>query len=217
MYRGVTIHLVTIRFVLWYTACDTLHDTIFAIHISDILFIQELSIGERKFVVRLVTACSVIIFLDIKRYQTFIVLKEATHVVFVYKSLLHWCFDVLILYSKPVLVWFSVWFLPLEQVSFLSIQEPAIRYAYRKHSGYDFSIFRLIVTPLLMYICMFTCIITWSGSNELTHLPLDKMATISQMTFSNAFSWMKSFIFWFEFHRSLFLGVQLTISEHWFG
>ena len=44
--RGVTIHLVTIRFVLWYTACDTLHDTIFAIHISDILFIQELSIGE---------------------------------------------------------------------------------------------------------------------------------------------------------------------------
>ena len=35
--RGVTIHLVTIRFVLRYTACDTLHDTIFAIHISDIL------------------------------------------------------------------------------------------------------------------------------------------------------------------------------------
>ena len=26
--RGVTIHLVTIRFVLRYTACDTLHDTI---------------------------------------------------------------------------------------------------------------------------------------------------------------------------------------------
>ena len=44
--RGVTIHLVTIRFVLRYTACDTLHDMIFAIHISDILFIQELSIGE---------------------------------------------------------------------------------------------------------------------------------------------------------------------------
>ena len=44
--RGVTIHLVTIRFVLRYTACDILHDTIFAIHISDILFIQELSICE---------------------------------------------------------------------------------------------------------------------------------------------------------------------------
>ena len=44
--RGVTIHLVTIRFVLQYTVSDTLHDTIFAIHISDIIFIQELSIDE---------------------------------------------------------------------------------------------------------------------------------------------------------------------------
>ena len=35
-----------IRFVLRYTASDTLHDTIFAIHISDILFILELSIAE---------------------------------------------------------------------------------------------------------------------------------------------------------------------------
>ena len=44
--RGVTIHLVMIRFVLRYTACNILSDTIFAIHISDILFILELSIGE---------------------------------------------------------------------------------------------------------------------------------------------------------------------------
>ena len=44
--RGVTIHLVMIRFVLRYTACNTFHDTIFAIHISDILFIQELSIDK---------------------------------------------------------------------------------------------------------------------------------------------------------------------------
>ena len=28
-----------------------------------------------------------------------------------------------------------------------------------------------------------------------THLPLDKMATISQTIFSNAFSWMKFFLF----------------------
>ena len=35
-----------IWFVLRYTACDTLHDMIFAIHISDILILQELSIGE---------------------------------------------------------------------------------------------------------------------------------------------------------------------------
>ena len=46
--------------------------------------------------------------------------------------------------------------------------------------------------------------------------PPDKMAAISQTTFSNAFSWMKSFVFWFEFHWSLFLRVQLIISRHWF-
>ena len=49
----------------------------------------------------------------------------------------------------------------------------------------------------------------------LTHLPLDKMAAIWQTTFSSASSWMKSFVFWFEFHLSFFLGVQLTIDQHW--
>ena len=49
------------------------------------------------------------------------------------------------------------------------------------------------------------------------HLPLDKMAAISQMMFSDAFSWMKSFVFWFKFHWNLFLRVQLTITQHWFG
>ena len=37
----------------------------------------------------------------------------------------------------------------------------------------------------------------------LTHLPLDKMATILKRTFSNTFSWMKSFVFWFKFHFKL--------------
>ena len=50
----------------------------------------------------------------------------------------------------------------------------------------------------------------------LTHLPLNKMAAISQTTFSNAFSWIKSFVFWFKFHWSLFLMVELTIFRHWF-
>ena len=44
--KGVTIHLVTIRYVLQYTACDTLHDMITSIQISDILRIQELSIDK---------------------------------------------------------------------------------------------------------------------------------------------------------------------------
>ena len=54
------------------------------------------------------------------------------------------------------------------------------------------------------------------GLNELTHLPLDEMPTISQTTFVKAFSWMKNFEFWLKFLWSLFLRVQLTITQHWF-
>ena len=50
----------------------------------------------------------------------------------------------------------------------------------------------------------------------LTHLLLDEMAAISQPTFSFAVLWMKSFVFWFKFHWSLFLRVQLTIIQQWF-
>ena len=39
----------------------------------------------------------------------------------------------------------------------------------------------------------------------LTHHSLDKMAAISQRIYSNAFSWMKSFVFWFKCHWNLFL------------
>ena len=53
-------------------------------------------------------------------------------------------------------------------------------------------------------------IVTWGI--ELAHLPLDKIVTILQPTLSNAFLWMKSFVFWFEFHWSLFLRVQLTYA-----
>ena len=50
----------------------------------------------------------------------------------------------------------------------------------------------------------------------LTHLPLDKMATISQTTFSEAFWWMKIFVFWSKFHWRLFLRFQLTITRRFF-
>ena len=42
------------------------------------------------------------------------------------------------------------------------------------------------------------------------------MATISQTIYWDAFSWMTSFVFWLNFHVSLFLRVQLTIIQHWF-
>ena len=38
------------------------------------------------------------------------------------------------------------------------------------------------------------------------------MAAISQTTFSNTFSWMQMWEFLFNFHRNLFLRVQLTIN-----
>ena len=50
----------------------------------------------------------------------------------------------------------------------------------------------------------------------LTHFPLDKMAAISQTIFSDAFSWMKNFVFWLKFHWSLLLRVQLAVTQHWF-
>ena len=49
----------------------------------------------------------------------------------------------------------------------------------------------------------------WLGL--LNSSPLDKTAAISQMTFSNAFSSMKCFVFCFEFHWNFFLRVQLTM------
>ena len=43
-----------------------------------------------------------------------------------------------------------------------------------------------------------------SGEVYLTHLPLDKMNAISQMIFSDAFSWMKMYKFWLRFHWLFF-------------
>ena len=61
-------------------------------------------------------------------------------------------------------------------------------------------------------------LINWNPRHEviLTHWGRDKMAAIFQTTFSNAFYWMKLYEFRLKFHWSLFLRVQLTISQHWF-
>ena len=52
--------------------------------------------------------------------------------------------------------------------------------------------------------------------SKLTHLPLNNMAATSQVTFWNAFSWMKSFVIRFPFHWRLFPRVQFTTIQHWF-
>ena len=53
-----------------------------------------------------------------------------------------------------------------------------------------------------------------SWANQSTHLPLDKMAAISQTAFWNALSWIKRFLFVFELHWSLIVRDQLPISQH---
>ena len=47
------------------------------------------------------------------------------------------------------------------------------------------------------------------------HWGWDKMDTISQMTFSNEFSWMKMFRFLLKIQWSLMPRFQLTIFQHW--
>ena len=50
---------------------------------------------------------------------------------------------------------------------------------------------------------------------DLTHIPLDKMASISQTSSSDAFSWMKSFRYCLKFQWCRFLTVKLKINQHW--
>ena len=48
------------------------------------------------------------------------------------------------------------------------------------------------------------------------HHPINKRATILQKISSDAFSWVRSRVLWSKFHWSLFLRVQVKISEYWF-
>ena len=50
----------------------------------------------------------------------------------------------------------------------------------------------------------------------LTHSHQDKIADISQTTFSNAFSWMKMYQFHLRIYWSLFLKFKWTIFQYWF-
>ena len=52
--------------------------------------------------------------------------------------------------------------------------------------------------------------------NNINTLRPRQMDAISQMTFSNVFSWMKMFDFRLKFHWSLNPMVQLTIFQQWF-
>ena len=72
-----------------------------------------------------------------------------------------------------------------------------------------------IITDIMLIIT-FLYLMHWRYNFDgLTHWGQYKMANILQTTFSNAFCWLKSLVFWWKFHWSLFLRVQLTISQHW--
>ena len=53
-------------------------------------------------------------------------------------------------------------------------------------------------------------------NDMLTHWGRDKMTAFWQTTFSNAFSWMKKYVYRSKCYRNLFLWVQLTICRHLF-
>ena len=65
-------------------------------------------------------------------------------------------------------------------------------------------------------LCGLICLGTWMLSAHLTHWCWGKMDAILQMTFSNAFSWMKIYEFCLRLDWILFLGFELTIFQHWF-
>ena len=47
------------------------------------------------------------------------------------------------------------------------------------------------------------------------HYGRDKMAAISQTTFSNAFSWLRIIAVWFEFHWNFIWRVPFAIRHNW--
>ena len=57
---------------------------------------------------------------------------------------------------------------------------------------------------------------TGPHGKSFTHWGQDKIAAISQTTFSNAFPWMEMDEFRLRFHRSLFLRFELTLLQRWF-
>ena len=63
---------------------------------------------------------------------------------------------------------FIAWFLPLEEISCVSIQAPTIRYAYCWPTRYDISMYRWIVTPLNTITINVCQMITFINTGVLT-------------------------------------------------
>ena len=139
------------------------------------------------------------------------------------------------LHKWPVMWRFDVWFAVIQYQ--LSYRNFSCRWFEMQWRSYDVSV--VLYCSVYLYIVCIAPLYPYYLSASINSSPLDKMATISQTILSDAhaFSWMKSFIFWLNFprweqrkkvtavtffrcptvfHWSLFLRVQLTITQHWF-
>ena len=112
-------------------------------------------------------------------------------------------------------LWKCFWKYRLRKAAMLS-RVRWVKSQYVTPSGSVTGIFRDYEVNIVAVDIMKSCGNRSSTTMVLTHWSRDKMDAISQTTFSNAFSWMKMFEYRSKFHWSLFLRVQLTISQHWF-
>ena len=103
-------------------------------------------------------------------------------------------------YALPTSMCWNIWPCPIFGVEFSSTLAPRQRYA-------DLALLLLGIPP--------GPYMQWT-KYTLPHWGRDKMADISQTTFSNVFSSMKMFEFRLKFHWSLFPRVQLTKFQHCF-
>ena len=75
---------------------------------------------------------------------------------------------------------------------------------------------------LCISICIYMYVYIHMGISNLGNLSFNSFPPgqngrhFARQYFLDAFSWMKSILFWLKFHRSLFPRVQLTMTQHWF-
>ena len=71
-------------------------------------------------------------------------------------------------------------------------------------------------TPQRSLMAMLTSVVLTKGMTAYIFSTGQNGRHFADAIYADAFSIMKSLVFWFKFHRSLLLEVQLTITQHWF-
>ena len=105
--------------------------------------------------------------------------------------------------------------LPCHATSTFVVSTNCTLWMWAKYNSYNVVLRKEVISAKVAKR-LWNCHCNKHSCPDLTHLPLEKMAAISQMIFSDAFLWMISYVFWLKFHWRLFLRVQLITSQHWF-